>query len=65
MNNQIPYGFFPPFNFEQGEIKQINDRLNNLEKKVNKLEKKVEIIENNFGRNSNFNNSNFPNNYMM
>ena len=27
MNNQIPYGFFPPFNFEQGEIKQINDRI--------------------------------------
>ncbi len=47
MNNQMPYGFYPPFNYEQGEIKQISDRLNNLERKINKLEKKIEIMENN------------------
>jgi hypothetical protein len=66
MNNQMPYGFFPPFNFEQNEIKQINDRLNNLEKKVNKLEKKIEIMEgNNVNKNPNYNMPGFPNNYMM
>ena len=66
MNNQMPYGFFPPFNYEQGEIRQINERLTNLEKKVNKLEKKIEIMENNnINKVPNYNMPGFPNNYMM
>lgn len=65
MNNQMPYGFMPPFNYEQGEIKQINDRLNTLEKKVNKLEKKIEILENNNINKPPYNIPGFPNNYMM
>ena len=59
MNNQMPFGFMPPFNFEQNEIRQLNDRINNLEKKVGKLEKKIEILENN---NSFRPFPNFPNN---
>ena len=62
MNNQMPFGFFPPFNYEQNEIKQINDRINNLERKVLKLEKKIEILENN--KTPNYNIPGFPNNYM-
>ncbi len=59
MNNQIPYGFMPPFNFEQSEIRQLSDRINNLDKKIGRLEKRIEIIENN---NSFRPFPNFPNN---
>ena len=62
MNNQMPYGFFQPFNFEQGEIKQINDRINYLEKRISKIEKKLEILDN---KNPNYNMPGFSNNYMM
>ena len=47
MNNQMPFGFMPPFNFEQNEIKKINNRIDYLEKKINKLEKKIEMLEGN------------------
>ena len=61
MNNQIPFGFFPPFNYEQGELKQINDRLNNLERKINRLEKRIDFLDN---KNPNYNIPGFSNNYM-
>lgn len=63
MNNQMPYGFMPPFN--QNEIQQLSDKINYLEKKVNKLEKKIEIIENNNSYKPSYNLPGFPNNYMM
>ena len=47
MNREISYGFMPPFNFEQNEIKQLSDKINFLERKIRKLEKKIEMLEGN------------------
>ena len=46
MNNQIPYGFMPPFFNPNNDLKMVNERLDNLEKTVKKLEKKITILEN-------------------
>ena len=59
MNNQMPYGFLPPFNFEGNEINQINKRLDYLENVIKRLEKKVEILEKNNYKPF----PNIPNNY--
>ena len=61
MNNQIPYGFMPPFNFDKNETKQINDKIDYLEKRIKKLEKKIELLENNNYKPYPI----FPNNYSM
>ena len=59
MNNQIPYGFMPPFNsFPNEELRILNERIDNLEKVVRKLEKKVARLES-------FPTPGMPNNYMM
>ena len=47
MNNQIPYGYMPPF-FPNNDIGMIMDRLDNLERSIKKLEKKVTNLENNY-----------------
>lgn len=72
MNNQIPYGFIPPFNNmnQNKEIKILNERVETLEKKVRRLEKKVSMLENNSYQiptpyNNNLNNQEYPNNYMI
>lgn len=57
MNNQIPFGFIPNFNYEQ-----INDKINQLEQKIKLLERKIKILENNTL--TNYNKPMFPNNYM-
>lgn len=73
MNNQIPYGFMPPFNPNQGELRALNERVDTLEKKVRRLEKKVSVLENNasyqiptpYANNSNYTQQDYPNNYMI
>ena len=47
MNKEMPYGFMPPFNFEQNIIKQIIERIDYLEKKIKRLERKTETLEGN------------------
>lgn len=63
MNNQMPYGFMPPF--EQPEINKLNDKLDKLEKRVTKIEKKVQMLENNNVYPMPFNMPNYPSNYMI
>ncbi len=46
MNNQLPYGYMPPF-FPNNDMQIIMDRIDNLERNIKKLEKKVSILENN------------------
>ncbi len=66
MNNQIPYGFMPPFFDQNNDLRMINERLDNLEKMVRKLDKKVSILENsNIYPPSIRPNRDYPNNYMM
>lgn len=60
MNNQMPFGF-PPFNFEQNEIQQLNNKLNILDKRIKKLEKKIEMLEGNNYRPY----QSYPNNYLI
>ena len=61
----MPFGYMPPFNVEQNEIKRLSDKVDNLEKRLNKLEKKIEALEKNNAFPMPYNMPNFPNNYMM
>ncbi len=69
MNNQLPYGFMPPYNQNnQYELRMLNERVDTLERKVKRLEKKVSILENNsyqvpvpYGNKE----QDYPNNYMI
>lgn len=67
MNNQMPYGFMPQFN--TGNHSEINERLDALEKKVRRLERRVSELERlsmtPTPYNTNLNNQEFPNNYMI
>lgn len=70
MNNQMPYGFMqqPQCNCNMGSHSEINERLDSLEKKVKRLEKRVMDLERlNMTPTpyTNFNNQDFPNNYMI
>ena len=74
MNNQMPFGFMPPFN-QNNDIRVLNQRVENLERSIRRLERRVSNLESfhsapprprQFDNNStNFNTEEFPNNYMI
>ena len=72
MNNQMPYGYMPPFNNNYNydrELKMMNDKIELLEKQIKKLDKRVTNLENNnnyYPRPMPYaNNENYPNNNYM
>lgn len=68
MNNQMPYGFMPQPQCNMGKNCEINERIDSLEKKIKMLEKRVMELERlcmTPTPYSNFNNQDYPNNYMI
>ena len=54
--NQTPFGFFPPFGGNQNQpqqcqcnnqIRNVNERLDNIERQIRRLDRRITTIENN------------------
>ncbi len=64
MNNQIPYGFIPPFNNQTN--RNIEERLDKIEKQIKKVDKRLTMLENNINYPMPYSNQrDFPNNYII